>query len=95
VRFPLAIGAALILMITGGWIAGDVDFAIYPLLGAPIAGFIAGAYLMNPPRELPVFYATAGVAALCLALWAAARNDLRRTPEPGPRSRGPAELQPR
>ena len=90
-KIPLGIGAVLVLMITTGWIAGDVEFAIYPLLGAPIAGFFAG---WAAGRELPIFYATAGVTALCLALWAAARNDLRRTPD-GPRSPGPAELQSR
>jgi hypothetical protein len=91
-RIPLTIGALLILMIVGGWIAGDVEFAIYPLLGAPIAGFFAGWWA---GREMPVFYGTAAVAALCLALWGAARNDLRRAPESGPRSPGPAELKPR
>lgn len=88
---PLLIGGVLVLLICGGWVAGDVEFAIYPLLFAPIGGFFAGWYL---GRELPVFFATAGVTALCLALWAAARNDLRR-PDGGRPSSGPAELSPR
>ncbi len=91
-RIPLAIGAALVLLIVGGWIAGDVEFVIYPLLGAPIAGFFAGWYA---GREMAALYGTAAVTALCFALWATARNDLRRTPDAGPRSSGPAELQPR
>ena len=88
---PLTIGGALVLMICGGWVAGDVEFAIYPLLGAPIAGFFLGVL---SGRELPAFYLTAGVTALCLALWGAARNDLRRTPDNVPRTVGPAEFQP-
>ena len=85
---PLAIGAALILMICGGWIAGDVEFAIYPLLGAPILGWLAR-------REGQDIFMTASVTALCLMLWAVARNDLRRTPEGGRSSGAPAELKPR
>jgi hypothetical protein len=92
VSVPLAIGGALVLMIFGGWVAGDVDWAIYPLLGAPLAGFFMGVLL---EREQSLFYATASVAALCLMLWAVARNDLRRTPEPTKRTTGPAQLEPR
>ena len=87
-RIPLAVGAALVAMICAGWIAGDVDFAIYPLLGAPILGWLAR-------RDGQDFFMTASVTALCLMLWAVARNDLRRAPE-GERGNGaPAELQPR
>lgn len=89
---PLAIGAALVLMVCGGWVAGDVDWAIYPLLGAPLAAFFMGVLY---EREQSLFYATASIAALCLMLWAVARNDLRRTPEPAQRSSGPAQLEPR
>ena len=89
---PLAIGAVLVVLICGGWVAGEVEFAVYPLLGAPLAGFAAGVRVR---REMPVFFATAGVTALCFALWAAARNDLRRVPESSGRSSGPAQLEPR
>jgi len=85
----LTIGAALIGAICAGWIAGDVDFAIYPLLGAPILGWLAR-------RDGQDFFMTASVTALCLMLWAVARNDLRRPPdERGGTPSGPAELQPR
>jgi hypothetical protein len=84
---PLAIGAALIAAICGGWVAGDVDFAIYPLLGAPILGWLAR-------REGSDFFLTASVTALCLMLWAVARNDLRR-PDDRVGSGAPAELKPR
>lgn len=87
-RIPLAIAAALIAMICGGWVAGDVDFAIYPLLGAPIAGWLAR-------REGSDFFLTASVTALCLMLWAVARNDLRRPDDRGRPSGAPAELKPR
>ena len=85
---PLAVGAALVAMICAGWIAGDVDFAIYPLLGAPILGWLAR-------RDGNDFFMTASVTALCLMLWAVARNDLRRTPDEGRPNGAPAELQPR
>ena len=85
---PLVIGGALVALICGGWVAGDVDFAIYPLLGAPILGFLAR-------RNGADLFMTASVTALCLMLWAVARNDLRRVPEGGGRSSGPAELKPR
>ena len=84
----LAVGAALVAMICAGWIAGDVDFAIYPLLGAPILGWLAR-------RDGNDFFMTASVTALCLMLWAVARNDLRRTPDAGRPNGAPAELQPR
>ena len=86
-RIPLAVAAALVAMICGGWVAGDVDFAIYPLLGAPILGWLAR-------RDGNDFFMTASVAALCLMLWAVARNDLRRVPSGGSPS-GPAQFQPR
>lgn len=90
---PLAIGGALVLMIFGGWVAGDVEWVIYPLLGAPIAGFFLGV-LMD--REMSFFYATASLTALCLMLWAVARNDVRRMPDGAPaRSSGPAQFEPR
>ena len=86
---PLTIGLALILMICGGWIAGDVEFAIYPLLGAPILGWLAR-------RNGNDFFMTASVTALCLMLWAVARNDLRRPADDRGRPSGaPAELKPR
>ena len=85
----LTIGAALVLLICGGWVAGGVDFAIYPLLGAPILGWLAR-------RDGNDFFMTASVTALCLMLWASARNDLRRAPDGGASSSGaPAELSPR
>ena len=85
---PMAIGGLLVVMICGGWVAGDVDWAIYPLLGAPIAGFLTR-------REGSDLFMTASVTALCLMLWAVARNDLRRTPEERGRSSGPVQLEPR
>ena len=84
----MVIGGALVLLICGGWVAGDVEFAIYPLLGAPILGWLAR-------RNGSDFFLTASVTALCLMLWAAARNDLRRTPDDGRPSTGPARLDPR
>ena len=89
-RIPLAIGAVLVALVFAGWIRQDVEWAIYPLLGAPIAGFAAGVAV---GRELQAFYSTAAVSALCLFLWAVAMNDLRRR-EP-PRSSAPAQLEPR
>jgi hypothetical protein len=84
VRIPLAIGAVLIACIFGGWIAGDVDWVIYVLLGAPLAGFAVGwLRVRDEPREarleseMPAFYDTAGVTAVCLVLWALALSDLR------------------
>ena len=85
---PLLIGASLVSLICGGWIAGEVDFAIYPLLGAPILGWLAR-------REGQDFFMTASVTALCLMLWAVARNDLRRPDDRGAAASGPAELKPR
>ena len=85
---PVGVGAALVAMICGGWIAGDVDFAIYPLLGAPILGWLAR-------RDGQDFFMTASVTALCLMLWAVARNDLRRPDDRGGTPSGPAEFQPR
>ncbi len=89
---PLTIGGVLVALICGGWIAGDVEFAIYALFAAPLVGFALG---VRARREMTAFFATASVTALCFALWAVARNDLRRTPEGGGGSGAPAELQPR
>ena len=89
---PLAIGGVLVALICGGWIAGDVEFAIYALFAAPLVGFALG---VRVGREMPIFFATASVTALCLMLWAVARNDLRRPDDRGSGSSGPAELQPR
>ncbi len=87
-RIPLAIGSALVLLICGGWVAGDVDFAIYALFGAPILGWVAR-------RDAQDFFMTASVTALCLMLWAVARNDLRRVPSGSSPNGAPAELKPR
>jgi hypothetical protein len=83
-RIPLAVGGVLIACIFGGWIAGDVGWVIYVLLGAPLAGFAAGYLRVRDlPREerldseMPAFYDTAGVTAVCIVLWALALSDLR------------------
>lgn len=83
-RIPLAIGGVLVALTFGGWIAGEVGFVIYPILGAPLLAFgivwVRGR--MTPrearvPDEMEAFYATIAVTAVCIALWALAIDDLR------------------